>query len=40
MSSVNVVSVLDHGHVFSQAESFPIKFIVCCEFGNRCREYS
>lgn len=27
MSRVNVVSVLDHGHVFSQAESFPIKLL-------------
>lgn len=27
MSRVNVVSVLDHGRVFSQAESFPIKLL-------------
>ena len=40
MANLKVVFVLDHRCVLSQAESFPTEFIVCCEFGNRCRGYS
>lgn len=38
MSNLSVVSGLGHRHVFSWVASLFIEFIVCCEFGYRCRD--
>lgn len=40
MSNLNIVSVLDDRHVFSQAAFFSIEFSVCCDFENGHRGYS